>query len=120
METKEKKFRKGTGRLMLDTLSNVRFDLFLGIALSLVATFLGLLSPIILKKLIDVEISPKVGIVNKKTFIMTAAMYMGSILFTNVFNYVKTLQLKRTSNKAAHSLRQRLYFHTLGLPLSFL
>lgn len=119
METKEKKFRKGTGRLMLDTLSNVRFDLFLGIALSLVATFLGLLSPIILKKLIDVEISPKVGIVNKKTFIMTAAMYMGSILFTNVFNYVKTLQLKRTSNKAAHSLRQRLYFHTLGLPLSF-
>ncbi|MEJ8752797.1 ABC transporter ATP-binding protein [Lagierella sp. ICN-221743] len=119
METKEKKFRKGTGRLMLDTLSNVRFDLFLGIALSLVATFLGLLSPIILKKLIDVEISPKVGIVNKNTFIMTATMYMGSILFTNVFNYVKTLQLKRTSNKAAHSLRQRLYFHTLGLPLSF-
>lgn len=119
METKEKKFRKGTGRLMLDTLSSVRFDLFLGIALSLVATFLGLLSPIILKKLIDVEISPKVGIVNKKTFIVTSAMYMGSILFTNVFNYVKTLQLKRTSNKAANSLRQRLYFHTLGLPLSF-
>lgn len=119
METKEKKFRKGTGRLMLDTLSNVRFDLFLGITLSLVATFLGLLSPIILKKLIDVEISPKVGIVNKKTFIETSAMYMGAILFTNMFNYAMVLQLKRTSNKAAHSLRQRLYFHTLRLPLSF-
>ena len=119
MENNEKKFRKGTGKLMLNTLSNVKFDLFLGILLSLIATFLGLLSPIILKRLIDVVISPKVGIVNKKTFIMTAAMYMGSILFTNLFNYVKTLQLKRTSNKAAHSLRERLYFHTLKLPLSF-
>lgn len=119
MESNEKKFRKGTGRLMLDTLYSVRLDLFFGIVLSLVATFLGLLSPIILKKLIDVEISPKVGIVNKNSFIMTALMYMGSILFTNVFNYVKTLQLKRTSNKAAHSLRERLYFHTLKLPLSF-
>lgn len=117
--TNEKKFRKGTGRLMLSTLKNVKVDLFFGIVLSLIATFLGLLSPIILKKLIDVEISPKVGIVNKKSFIITSSLYMGSILFTNVFNYVKVLQLKRTSNKAAHSLRERLYFHTLKLPLSF-
>lgn len=117
--TNEKKFRKGTGRLMLSTLKNVKVDLFFGIVLSLIATFLGLLSPIILKKLIDVEISPKVGIVNKKSFIITSSIYMGSILFTNVFNYVKVLQLKRTSNKAAHSLRERLYFHTLKLPLSF-
>ncbi|MDO5017750.1 MAG: ABC transporter ATP-binding protein [Lagierella massiliensis] len=118
-KNKKIKFRKGTGKLIYSTVAKVKFSLTFGIILSLLATFAGLISPIILKRLIDVEISPKIGIVNPKTFILVSVLYMLSILLTNVLNYLKVLQLKKTSNKAAHRLREDLYFHTLNLPLSY-
>lgn len=115
----EKRFRKGTLSLVLDTIKHVKWDLILGIVLSLVATFLSLYSPLVLQKLIDKEISPKFGIINKRSFAITTAIYLGSILLANIFRFLKQYQLKRTSNKAGHVLRKELYEHTINLPLSY-
>lgn len=115
----ENKFRKGTTNLIFSTLIRVKLDLVMGIFLSLLGTFLGLLSPILLKKLIDDEISSKIGIVNLKSFIIISLLYLGVIFFSNLINYLKVLQLKITSNKAAHILREDVFSHTLKLPLSY-
>ncbi|WP_300409545.1 ABC transporter ATP-binding protein [Lagierella sp.] len=115
----ENKFRKGTGGLIISTFGKVKLDLFFGIVLSLVGTFLDLLAPILLKRLIDEEISPKLGIVNMKSFIIIALLYLGAIFLSNLINYLKVLQLKVTSNKAAHILREDVYSHSLKLPLSY-
>ena len=72
-----------------------------------------------MQKLIDKEIDATVGIKDSKSFFTTAAIYLLMILLSNIISFLKQYQLKRTSNKASHFLRQDLYDHALNLPLSF-
>lgn len=118
MNNKEK-FSKSTIKLLFKLSYQVKFELFIGLILSTIYMLLKIYSPIILKNIIDNEIDPKIGIVNIKSFMFMAMLFLFISLLSGIMEYIHIKHYKKTSNKIGYILRRDLFNHITNLPMSF-
>lgn len=118
MNNKEK-FSKSTIKLLFKLSYQVKFELFIGLILSTIYMLLSIYSPIILKNIIDNEIDPKIGIVNIKSFMFMAMLFLFVSLLSGIMEYIHIKHYKKTSNKIGYILRRDLFDHITNLPMSF-
>ena len=117
--SKKEKYSKSTIRLLFNLSSKIKKELIIGVFLSTGFMLLNIYLPIILKNIIDNEISPTIGIIDLQRFLWMSAFYLFMNLMFGLMQYVLIHHYKKTSNKIAYILRGDLFKHIVNLPMSF-
>lgn len=117
--SKKEKYSKSTIRLLFNLSGKIKKELIIGVFLSTGFMLLNIYLPIILKNIIDNEISPTIGIIDLQRFLWMSAFYLFMNLMFGLMQYVLIHHYKKTSNKIAYILRGDLFKHIVNLPMSF-
>lgn len=117
--SKKEKYSKSTIRLLFNLSGKIKKELIIGVFLSTGFILLNIYLPIILKNIIDNEISPTIGIIDLNRFLWMSVFYLFMNLMFGLMQYVLIHHYKKTSNKIAYILRGDLFKHIVNLPMSF-
>lgn len=117
--SKKEKYSKSTIRLLFNLSGKIKKELIIGVFLSTGFMLLNIYLPIILKNIIDNEISPTIGIIDLNRFLWMSVFYLFMNLMFGLMQYVLIHHYKKTSNKIAYILRGDLFKHIVNLPMSF-
>ncbi|RFE02012.1 ABC transporter ATP-binding protein [Streptococcus parauberis] len=106
---------------LLKELKIARGSFTVGICLLLIATAAGQLSPLLLKEIIDKQLTPVAkGLqINHQLFYQLVAYYFAITLITAVFRYLSFRTLIYSSNKVVSHLRERTFDVMQRLPISY-
>lgn len=106
---------------LLKELKIARGSFTVGICLLLLATAAGQLSPLLLKEIIDKQLTPVAkGLqINHQLFYQLVAYYFAITLITAVFRYLSFRTLIYSSNKVVSHLRERTFDVMQRLPISY-
>lgn len=106
---------------LLKEIKIARGSFTVGICLLLIATAAGQLSPLLLKEIIDKQLTPVAkGLqINHQLFYQLVAYYFAITLITAVFRYLSFRTLIYSSNKVVSHLRERTFDVMQRLPISY-
>ena len=100
---------------LISYLSPFRLQLILVLVFVLISTLLGLLSPFLMGRAIDLFISPGIS----KGLLMIAVEMLVVYLLNNLFQAVSNWIMADVSQRALKLMRKDLFVHLQDLPLSF-
>lgn len=93
--------------------------MIISILLTLFATLIELMGPVILGKILDEQLVDNVGARNPRNFFMMVALYFASILIGSIISYLGYIFFSKLSNSLTRNIRKDTFKHVLSLPVSF-
>ncbi|MDO5716465.1 MAG: ABC transporter ATP-binding protein [Tissierellia bacterium] len=93
--------------------------LYVGIFFTMMATGLKVVYPLFMQRLLDRDIDPTQGILDRKGFFISASLYLFLMMASHFFSYLRSLQFQRCANDVAQNIRESLFDKIMNLPLSF-
>lgn len=120
-DNEHRRYKMGLIIKLLKELKIARGSFTVGICLLLIATAAGQLSPLLLKEIIDKQLTPVAkGLqINHQLFYQLVAYYFAITLITAVFRYLSFRTLIYSSNKVVSHLRERTFDVMQRLPISY-